>query len=231
MANVFDSYAREYREIINSISCIVGEKYEFFIRFRVYRMKHKLISIGAFAGIHRILDLGCGTGASGEILEAEFPQALITGVDSSQESIAQAHKQTLRRTTFLCEEAEALTLEDDSVDLIYSNGFFHHTLPEQRGIVLKELHRVVRPGGQIFIFENNPANPLTMWGMKNNPFDMNAKAITSRQMSALIKGSGFQLLQTAYYFFFPHSLRFLRWSEPTLEWLPFGAQYFIWAVR
>ncbi len=230
-AKEFDSYAKEYRDIINRTSHISGEEYEFFIRFRISRMKRKLSFSGNNSGVCRILDLGCGIGASAETLEVEFPQAAITGVDSSQESIAIARSRKLPRTEFLCGTAESMPLADASADLVYCNGLIHHTSPERRPALLRELFRVVRPKGQIFIFENNPANPLMMWAMTKYPFDKDAKPVAVRQLLLLVKSAGFLPLETVYYFFFPHCLRFLRWAEYALERLPFGAQYFVWATR
>lgn len=227
----FDSYAKEYREIINRTSHISGEEYEFFIRFRISRMKRKLSLSGKNSGVSRILDLGCGIGASAEALEAEFPQATIIGVDSSQESITIARSRKLHKAEFLFGTAESMPLANASVDLVYCNGLIHHTIPEQRPALLRELLRVVRPKGQVFIFENNPANPLMMWAMTKYPFDKDANPVAARQLLRLVKSAGFLPQETVYYFFFPHCLRFLRRTEYALERLPFGAQYFIWSTR
>ena len=231
IANEFDSYARQYCKIINDVSRISGEKYDFFIRLRVSLMKRKITKIGACSGVRRILDFGCGVGVAGEVMESAFPQATIVGVDSSEESIAEACRLGLRRTEFVRWGDGALPLVENSVDLVYSNGVFHHIHPENRTTVFRKLYNVVRPNGHIFIFENNPANPLMMRAMAKNPFDANAQAITPRELSNLVKNCGFRILQIVYYFLFPHCLRFLRWSEPIFERLPLGAQYFVWAVR
>ena len=122
-----------------------------------------------------------------------------------------------------------MPLAEGSIDLVYSNGVFHHILPENRVVALRELYRVVRPSGHIFIFENNPLNPLMMRAMAKSPLDANAHALKARELARLISDSGFFLLKTGYYFLFPHFLRFLRWIEPLVERLPLGAQYFVWA--
>lgn len=231
MGSELGSYAQRYRETINDTSSISGERYEFFIRFRVSLMKRKLIKIGAYDGVGCILDFGCGIGATGEVLEAAFLQATIIGIDPSQESIVEARRLGLRRTEFIRAEGGATTLPENSVDLVYSNGVFHHILPKSRAVVLREIHRVVKPGGHIFIFENNPANPLMMRAMAKSPLDTNAQVLTAGELGSLVKDNGFFLLKTGYYFLFPHFLRFLRWSEPLFEPLPLGAQYFVWAVR
>lgn len=228
--NEFDSYTRHYRRIINEVSRISGENYEFFIRLRVSLMKYRLTKTDAYPGVRRILDFGCGIGATSEILEAAFPQATIMGVDSSEESIIEARSLGLRRTEFIYGGDGVLPLAENSIDVVYSNGVFHHIIPESRTAALRKLYNVVRPNGHIFIFENNPANPLMMRAMAKNPFDANAQTIFPRELSSLIEDCGFRILQTPYYFLFPHCLRFLRWSEPMFERLPLGAQYFVWAL-
>lgn len=231
MADDFGFYARQYRDIINRSSRISGEKYEFFIRLRVSLMRHRLNKAGACLGLRRILDFGCGIGAAGEILEAEFPQAEIVGIDPSEESIIEARRLGLRRTEFMHGEGEALPLPEDSVDLLYSNGVLHHIHPEKRLAVLREFCRVVRPNGNIFLFENNPFNPLIMRAMRRFPLDADAQVLAAGELAGLLKDGGFSVLKTGYYFLFPHLLRFLRWSEPLFERLPLGAQYFVWGVR
>jgi ubiquinone/menaquinone biosynthesis C-methylase UbiE len=231
MVNEFDSYAPGYREVINSACCVSGEDYDFFIRFRIARMKRKLIMDGVNIKDLRIFDLGCGIGVAERILREQFNDAIIVGADLSCKSLMQAIRQGLSHAGFICASGDALPLNDGSIDLIYCNGVFHHTPAENRLKVLRELYRILKPDGQVFISENNPANPLMMQAMAKNPFDSNVLAIRPRDLAMLVKQSGFSHLKIFYYFWFPHWLRFLRWSEPILEWLPFGAQYFVWAKR
>jgi ubiquinone/menaquinone biosynthesis C-methylase UbiE len=230
--NEFGSFAQKYPDVINLTSGISGEKYEFFIHYRVSIMKQRLARSGrGCSGILRILDFGCGIGATVGVLEENFPQAAILGIDSSEPSIGEACRQRLPRSGFVCATGEALPLGSASIDLVYSNGVIHHTPPEQRLPVLNELFRVLKPKGQIFIFENNPANPLMMRAMSKSPLDADTQVIRPRELSRLAEDCGFRILQNAYYFLFPRCLRFLRWSEPVFERLPLGAQYFVWAER
>ncbi len=231
MVNEFDPYASKYREVINSACCASGEDYDFFIRFRVERIKRKLIESGTSINNLRIFDLGCGIGVAERILREQFNDAIIFAADPSSESIAEARRQGLSGIEFICASGEELPLDDHSIDLIYSNGVFHHAPPENRSAVLRELCRILKPGGQVFISENNPANPLMMQAMAKNPFDLNTRAIRPGDLAALVSESGFSCVKVFYYFWFPHWLRFLRWSESVLEWVPFGAQYFVWAKR
>jgi len=46
-------------------------------------------------------------------------------------------------------DAETLPFDDDTFDIVYSNGVLHHTLDTERAI--GEVHRVLKPGGQAVI--------------------------------------------------------------------------------
>ena len=227
MITDFDPYAQDYRETINRVSVPAGEDYEFFIAFRCARMKRKLAQenrIGQFS----ILDLGCSIGAASRFLLSAFPGSSVIGIDPSAASIACARQQELPSgNRFLQATAQEIPLPDGSIDLVYSNGIFHHMAESSWSQAFAELRRVLRPRGHIFIFENNPANPLMRRAMRQNPFDLGTSPIPPSRLAA--QSAGLKVRQTGYYFFFPHVLRFLRPMEPMLEWLPLGAQYFIWA--
>jgi hypothetical protein len=80
----------------------------------------------------------------------------------------------------------------------------------------------------MFIFENNPFNPLTVWNMHNNPFDKGTKMLFPRYLRRLLDGAGLRAQSPKFYVFFPKQLKGLRWSEPYIRWLPLGAQYYVW---
>jgi glycosyltransferase involved in cell wall biosynthesis/ubiquinone/menaquinone biosynthesis C-methylase UbiE len=50
---------------------------------------------------------------------------------------------------FLQEDAEALTFDDNTFDVVYSNGVLHHT-PNTRRVV-EEVFRVLKPGGRVIV--------------------------------------------------------------------------------
>jgi trans-aconitate 2-methyltransferase len=70
-----------------------------------------------------VIDLGCGPGNSTELLVHRFPDAHITGLDSSPAMIEQARKRLPNRE-FL--EADLATWTPPSpVDVLFSNAVFH----------------------------------------------------------------------------------------------------------
>jgi SAM-dependent methyltransferase len=227
----FDDYVDDYRDIINRVSSISGEQFEFFIQLRLGLMKSRLGEPAADAAAVRILDFGCGTGSTETYLKEFFPNAVIFGVDASAESIRAAQGIKLDGVAFVHSDALELPFPDDSFDLIYSNGTYHHIEPNDHERILFEMSRVCRPGGSLFIFENNPKNPLMMRAMQNNPFDKDATVVPPARLRKQTQTAGFLNREICYYFFFPKFLRRLRPLEKWLGWLPFGAQYFLWARK
>ncbi len=99
------------------------------------------------ADIHTILDLCCGTGAMMDVLSRRFPRAGIFGVDFAVEMLrasGQRHP---------CAAADALHLPfpDGRFDLL-SCVFGLRNL-ESLECGLREIHRVLRPGGTVAVLE------------------------------------------------------------------------------
>jgi len=231
MATEFDKYVNDYKDIINRVSGASGERYEFFIELRTGLMKSRLKATTLDLAHLKILDVGCGIGVTEYFIQCNFPDAEITGVDNSEESIAAANSLHLRNSRFVVSSSTNLPFEDGWFDLIYSNGTMHHIPHEQHPGVLGEMYRVLKPGGSIFLFENNPFNPLMMRAMRQNPFDADAKVVYPGRLAETAKAARFGINGVYYYFFYPHMLQFLRWTEKYLSWLPLGAQYFLWGYK
>lgn len=227
----FNEYANDYRNVINNVSSITGEQFEYFIGLRTGLMKAMVEQKLSDKKTLKVLDFGCGIGATEIFLKECFPNAQIIGIDTSSESIKVANGLQLDNVSFNLLESSKLPYEDNYFDLIYSNGTFHHIDEKKHIITLNELSRVLTHGGDMFIFENNPYNPLMVRSMKNNPFDRDAKVVSSGYMKKNIEHVGFQFNAVNYYFFFPRWLKFLRFTEKYLKWLPVGAQYFVWGTK
>jgi ubiquinone/menaquinone biosynthesis C-methylase UbiE len=100
--------------------------------------------------IENILDVGTGSGKFITILKATFPSAKITGVDPDQESLGKA-REDFPDVEFQKMSAENLLFENDTFDVVSLSMALHHLPKIKKG--LKELKRVVKPGGWIIINE------------------------------------------------------------------------------
>jgi SAM-dependent methyltransferase len=106
----------------------------------------EVMGFNKFAG-KRLLEVGCGMGT--DLLQFARGGARVTGVDLTPRSIEiSRHHLALYGESgdFLLTDGEHLPFADSSFDVVYSNGVLHHT-PDTAGAI-KELHRVLRPGGQ-----------------------------------------------------------------------------------
>ncbi len=112
---------------------------------------------------HRVLDVGCGTGW--HIKSLAEAGTIVTGIDSSPRQVERA-KINNPNSTVLYGDAMQLPFPDSSFDLSFAINMIHH-LPSrdaQRN-VLKEMQRVVRPGGMVVIHDVNVFNPIIRFYM------------------------------------------------------------------
>jgi SAM-dependent methyltransferase len=95
----------------------------------------------------RVVDLGCGTGAS----LAHLPEGIsYVGVDISPEYIQAAHERFGARGTFLCSDLVNADLSQfPPFDLAISFGVLHHLNDAEAQAVLRLARRIVRPGGRV----------------------------------------------------------------------------------
>ena len=104
----------------------------------------------------RVLDLGCGTGASFDALRARFPRAQMVGADIAIGMLRAASKRApaWRRwlgaaaPQLICADAERLPVAAASIDLAFSNLVLQWC---DAARVLGEVARVLPPGG-LFLF-------------------------------------------------------------------------------
>src|SRR5581483_8818510 len=102
----------------------------------------------------RVLELGCGIGIFTELL-ARSTEAVIVGVDISHD--------LLRRARARCPEGrfergaiESLPHRAGTFDAVLGSSILHHLEVET---ALKEVFRVLRPGGRFVVAEPNMMNP------------------------------------------------------------------------
>jgi ubiquinone/menaquinone biosynthesis C-methylase UbiE len=107
----------------------------------------------------RILDLGCGTGASTLAFAERFPGAELVGVDLSPFLLERAESRAKRaglsrRVSFRQANAEALPgLAAASFDVVTSS-FLHHEVPQAANRnIFREAARLLSPGGCLAILD------------------------------------------------------------------------------
>jgi malonyl-CoA O-methyltransferase len=110
----------------------------------------------------RVLDLGCGTGASFAALAQRFPGARLTGLDVAQPMLRQARsrtpwwRRTVRASTapaLVCGDAERLPIAAASHEMIFSNLALQWCRPEA---AFAEAARVLVPEGLLLFSTLGP---------------------------------------------------------------------------
>jgi len=100
-----------------------------------------------------ILDVGCGTGVN--LLEAArwfAPTRQLCGIDLSPGMVAVATAKAGALgipASFIVGDAEDLPYDSGQFDLVICNSVLHWF--NDRGAALREMHRVLRPGGQLLL--------------------------------------------------------------------------------
>ncbi|HEX8035872.1 MAG TPA: methyltransferase domain-containing protein, partial [Ktedonobacterales bacterium] len=113
---------------------------------------HATLTLAASVVQHptSVLDVGCGTGKLLRKARAYWPDARLIGVDPANGMIEVAQRLT-PNATFFTGTAEALPLQDASVDLALSTISFHHWQDQAAG--LREIVRVLRPRGYMLLVD------------------------------------------------------------------------------
>jgi SAM-dependent methyltransferase len=217
----FDLHADTYDADLNQALSVSGEDKNYFARGRVERLAKILSQLGE--GPSRILDYGCGIGDTSQLLQEAFDARRIIGVDISEKSISLAAQ---RNGNSICEYMifEAYR-EQESIDLAYCNGVFHHIPLSMRDSAVDYVFTRLRPGGIFAFWENNPWNLGTRYVMSQCVFDHDAVMLPPSQAHALLQKCGFEIVRTDFCFFFPRFLKGLRFLEGSLSSVPFGGQY------
>jgi SAM-dependent methyltransferase len=112
------------------------------------------------------LDAGCGTGRYSRLLRGLLPSgSLLAGSDVSAAMLAEleaGNHGSAARVAPLVSTAEELPLRTASLDLVTAFNCVHHF---DLGRFLNAAARVLRPGGQLFIYTRTPQqNARTIWG-------------------------------------------------------------------
>jgi SAM-dependent methyltransferase len=225
-ADLFDSFANRYEQVLSDALQPTGEGRQFFIHGRIAVLQSCLRELNFIP--ENILDFGCGDGACTPTLLNALGGNAAKGLDISPSSIELASRRSSSQLTFSLVSAFQPAAD---MDLAYSNGVFHHIVPAERVETLRFISRCLKPSGLFAMWENNPWNLGARWVMSRCAFDRGAQLIGAIEAKRLFRLAGFQIIRTDYAFVFPNVLRLFRNLENLLRNVPLGAQYQILARK
>ncbi len=221
MSEEFDQYAASYKALLKDP---IRDK---FSADGAFFAKRKWILIQDFfshrkRNLHEMawLDIGCGQGELLTLGKGSFGR--IAGCDMSAEMLAGAQGLDVTLQT----NPECLPYADQTFDFVTAVCVFHHVEPSHRDGLVREMVRLLKPGGVVGILEHNPLNPATRLIVSRTPVDQNAILLMAGETEKLLHKSGLSELESRYFLYLPESLYpSLGWIEPILKSVPLGGQY------
>lgn len=156
IVNLFNDIAPSYDKLNHILSLNIDKSWRKNAVKRIVEHKPQVV-----------LDIACGTGDfTIAIAQAGVPKVM--GGDISEGMLEIGRKKAAAAGLDIdmqIEDCEALSMADNSIDVV-SVAFGVRNF-EHLQVGLKEMHRVIRPGGMLCILELSvPQNPILLWGYK-----------------------------------------------------------------
>ena len=121
------------------------------------RLRARTIALASLLPAAQVLDVGCGTGSLTLLAKQHVgPAGFVCGLDASPEMIQTAQRKARRagvKVDFRLGVAEALPFPDGAFDVVLSSLMMHHLPDELKRAGLREINRVLRPGGRLVIVD------------------------------------------------------------------------------
>lgn len=135
----------------------------------------------------RILDVGCGTGAN-LLLLSQYGDA--EGVDVSHDALSFCRERGLQKVRHGA--LEQLPYPDDSFDLVTAFDVVEHLDDDVAG--LKEIRRVLRPGGRTLLFV---PTFMFLWGLQDEVSN-HRRRYRLPELERVLNEAGFEIERSTY---------------------------------
>ena len=133
----------------------------------VRRVHRRLLDQAGVGPGQRVLEIGCGTGNLLLAAKQTQPAATVVGLDPDLTALARAQRKARRRGLAVQLDrgyADQLPYADDSVDVVLSSFMLHHVPADEREPAIREVRRVLRPGGALHLVDiGGTAGPADGW--------------------------------------------------------------------
>jgi ubiquinone/menaquinone biosynthesis C-methylase UbiE len=131
--------------------------YDPFVRLAgLPRVHGELLDRAGVRPGQRVLEIGCGPGNVLIELGRRVPGAELVGIDPDPAALRRARRKAARRripVRFERAYADELPFPDASFDRVLSSYMLHHLDAEQKAAAMREVRRVLRPGGEVHVLD------------------------------------------------------------------------------
>jgi ubiquinone/menaquinone biosynthesis C-methylase UbiE len=107
----------------------------------------------------RMLDLGCGTGTLVVLIKQLHPDVEVVGIDPDPKALARAGEKAKRARLSIHLDrgfSDQLPYADASFDRVFSSFMFHHLPEGEQTTTMREVRRVLKPGGWLHLLDLSP---------------------------------------------------------------------------
>lgn len=129
-----------------------------------FAFKRQLVRQAGIEKGNRVLDLGCGTATLTLLLKKSHPEAEVVGLDGDPKVLEIAKTKAVKTGLKIALDrgmAFELPYPDRSFDRVLSSLVFHHLTRDNKVRTLKEVFRVLKPGGELHVADwGKPQNTL-----------------------------------------------------------------------
>jgi ubiquinone/menaquinone biosynthesis C-methylase UbiE len=118
--------------------------------------RRALLDQAAIRPGHRVLDVGCGTGSLAILIKRLHPDVDVVGLDPDPRALARARRKAKRAAVSIRFDrgfSDELPYPGASFDRVFSSLMLHHLQPGEKEKTLREVRRVLTPGGSLHVLD------------------------------------------------------------------------------